>query len=75
MGKDFSISISGCQANGNIIRNVMETSVLCLELGLPRQRYISRVNWSHRKFPLFSRTPGVQLSAAGLFLPVMLFQE
>lgn len=39
MGKDLSISIAGCQANGNIIRNGIETSVvLYLEFGLPRQR-------------------------------------
>lgn len=38
--KDLSISIAGCQANGNIIRNVMETSdVLYPELALPRHRY------------------------------------
>lgn len=38
-GKDLSISIAGCQANGNIIRDGMETNVvLYLEFGLPRQR-------------------------------------
>lgn len=36
--ENIFISIAGCQTHGNIIRNVMETSVvLYLELGLPRQ--------------------------------------
>lgn len=36
--ENIFISIAGCQTRGNIIRNVMETSVvLYLELGLPRQ--------------------------------------
>lgn len=40
MGKDHSISVAGCQVNGNIIRKIMKTSVVLYpELVLPRQRY------------------------------------